>query len=48
MAKKLSVKHRKRRKDKATAYAAGKAPKRHKVAETRSQKAKQKKAYKMA
>ena len=45
MAKTLSAKHRKQRKDKATAYAAGKAPAAHKVAVERSKKAKAKNAY---
>jgi hypothetical protein len=45
MGKRLSVKHKKNRRDKATAYAAGKAPKGHKVAVERSKKALKKKAY---
>jgi hypothetical protein len=45
MAKRLSTKHRKRRKDKATAYAKGLAPARHKIAEERSKKAKKKNAF---
>lgn len=45
MAKRLSAKHKKQSKDKATAYAAGKAPKGHKVAVERSKKAKTKNAY---
>jgi hypothetical protein len=48
MARKLSAKHKKRRKDKATAYAAGKAPKKHKVAVERSRKAKRKNAYRQS
>ncbi|MDR3607322.1 MAG: hypothetical protein P4M08_08075 [Oligoflexia bacterium] len=47
MAKRLSIKHRKMSRDKATAYAAGKAPKKHKVAKERSEKAKLKNAYRM-
>jgi hypothetical protein len=47
MPKRLSVKHRKRRRDKATAYKAGAAPAKHKVAVERSRKAKLKKAYVM-
>ena len=42
MAKRLSTKHKKRRKDKATAYAKGEAPAAHKVAVERSKKAKKK------
>lgn len=45
MAKRLSVKHSKRRHDKATAYAKGLAPRDHKVAVERSEKAKKKNAY---
>ena len=45
MAKRLSVKHRKRRRDQATAYKNGQAPKAHKVAVERSRKAKLKNAY---
>jgi len=48
MAKRLSVKHRKRRHDKLTAYLAGTAPAPHKVAVERSKRAKKKKAYPMA
>lgn len=44
MAKRLSTKHKKRRKDKATAYAKGEAPAAHKVAVERSAKAKKKNA----
>lgn len=40
MAKRLSAKHRKQRRDKATAYKAGTTPKKHKVAVERSEKAK--------
>ncbi len=40
MAKRLSVKHRKTRRDKATAYKNGTAPAAHKVAVERSVKAK--------
>ncbi len=47
MAKRLSVKHRKRRQDQSTAYENGTAPAAHKVAVERSQKAKKKKAYPM-
>jgi hypothetical protein len=47
MAKRLSVKHRKRRHDQLTAYLQGKAPAKHKVALERSKKAKKKKAYVM-
>lgn len=47
MAKRLSVKHRKRRLDQATAYLSGNAPARHKVAIERSKKALKKKAYRM-
>lgn len=45
MARRLSVKHKKNRKDKARAYAAGTTPAKHKVAVERSVKAKLKKAY---
>ncbi|MCM2323452.1 MAG: hypothetical protein NDJ90_09345 [Oligoflexia bacterium] len=45
MPKRLSVKHRKTRRDKATAYKADQAPKAHKVAVERSKKAKKKNAY---
>jgi hypothetical protein len=48
MAKRLSVKHRKRRHDKLTAYRNGTAPAAHKVAVERSRRAKKKKAYPMA
>jgi len=48
MAKRLSTKHRKRRRDQATAYAKGEAPKGHKVAVERSKRALKKKAYRMA
>jgi hypothetical protein len=44
MAKRLSAKHKKRRKDKAVAYAKGLAPAPHKVAVERSKKAKKKNA----
>jgi hypothetical protein len=47
MATRLSVKRRKQSRDKATAYKTGTAPAKHKVAVTRSRKAKLKKAYKM-
>lgn len=42
MAKRLGAKHKKSRKDKATAYKTGQAPKPHKVAVERSKKAKKK------
>ena len=45
MAKRLRVKNTKRNKDKARAYGAGKAPKRHKVAVERAYKARKKRAY---
>jgi hypothetical protein len=45
MARRLSVKHRKRRADQATAYRTGNAPAKHKVAVERSRKAKLKNAY---
>ena len=48
MAKRLATKHKKRRKDKATAYAKGEAPKAHKVAVERSKKAKLKNAHRAA
>lgn len=48
MAKRLSTKHRKLRRDKAAARKAGTAPKAHKVAVERSVKAKKKKAYRAA
>jgi hypothetical protein len=47
MAKRLSVKHRKQRRYKATAYKAGKTPKKHKIAVERSKKANAKKAFPM-
>ena len=47
MAKRLSVKHSKRRTDQFTAYHAGTAPAPHKVAIERSKKAKKKKANPM-
>lgn len=47
MAKRLSVKHRKTRRNKALAYRTGNAPKPHKVAVERSRKAKLKKANRM-
>lgn len=45
MGRRLSTKHRKRRRDQATAYRAGKAPKRHKIAKARSRKARKKNAH---
>ncbi len=48
MAKRLRVKHSKRRHDQATAYDNGTAPKMHKVAAERKKKALKKKAYPMA
>jgi hypothetical protein len=48
MAKSISAMNRKRRKDKAVVYKAGKAPKKHKVAVERSKKAKKKLAYRAA
>lgn len=45
MAKRLSTKHRKTRRDKATAYKTGNAPEAHKVAVERSTKMKKKMAY---
>ncbi len=45
MAKRLSVKSKKRRADKATAYKNGTNPKGHKVAVERSKKALKKKAF---
>lgn len=45
MAKRLSTKHRKIRRDKATAYKTGTSPNAHKVAVERSTKAKKKLAY---
>lgn len=47
MAKRLSVKHRKRTHDQATTYAAGEAPKMHKIAKQRKKKALTKKAFPM-
>jgi len=47
MAKRLSVKHRKRRHDQLTAYQKGEAPAAHKVAVSRSRKARRKNAYRM-
>jgi hypothetical protein len=47
MAKRLSVKHRKQRHDKHTAYKEGNAPAPHKVAVQRSKRALKKKAYPM-
>jgi hypothetical protein len=47
MGKRLSTKHRKQRRDKATAYNADKSPWDHKIAEIRSKKALKKKAYPM-
>lgn len=44
MGMRLATKHKKRRKDKATAYAKGEAPAKHKVAVERSKKAKKKNA----
>jgi len=48
MGKRLSTKHRKQRKDKATAYSKDKSPKKDKVARARSTKAKFKKNNRMA
>ena len=48
MAKRLSTKHKKMKKDQARAYAQNKAPWDHKIAEARSKKALKKKAYRMA
>lgn len=48
MSKSISAMNRKRRRDKATAYKAGKTPKAHKVAVERSTKAKRKLAYRAA
>lgn len=45
MPKRLGAKHKKMTKDKAKAYATGKAPKAHKVAVERSKKAKKKNAH---
>jgi hypothetical protein len=45
MAKRLSVKRRKRTRDKAADYKKGTTPAKHKVAVERSKKAKLKKAY---
>ena len=47
MAKRLSVKSRKRLRDHARAYAAGETDRPHKVAVARSRKAKKKNAYRM-
>jgi len=47
MAKRLSVKNRKTRRDQLTAYLAGNTPAAHKVAVERSKRAKKKKAYPM-
>jgi len=47
MAKTLSAKHRKQRRDKAAAYKSGNAPKAHKVAVARSKRALKRKAYPM-
>ena len=47
MGKRLSTKHRKLRRDIATAYKAEKAPWDHKIATIRSKKALKKKAYPM-
>jgi hypothetical protein len=47
MAKRLSVKHRKSRRDQLTAYEAGNGPAPHKIAFERSKKAKKKKANHM-
>ena len=47
MAKRLSVKFRKNRRDLATAYKAGSKPAKHKVAVERSRKAKKKNAFRM-
>lgn len=44
MPKRLATKHKKRRKDQATAYTKGVAPAAHKVAVERSKKAKKKNA----
>lgn len=45
MPKRLSAKHRKSRKDKATALKTHGAPKKHKIALERSKKAKKKNAF---
>jgi hypothetical protein len=45
MAKRLRVRNAKRKRDKARAYSAGKAPKRHKVAVERAFKMRRKRAY---
>ena len=47
MAKRLSTKHKKQRRDKATAYKNDTQPKAHKIAVERSKKAKTKNAYRM-
>ena len=39
MAKRLSIKHKKMRKDKDTVYKKGEAPQRHKIAHERAKKA---------
>ncbi|MGK5090016.1 hypothetical protein WDW86_20895 [Bdellovibrionota bacterium FG-2] len=44
MPKRLGAKHKKLRRNKASAYKAGEAPKKHKIAEERSKKAKKKNA----
>jgi hypothetical protein len=46
MGKRLSVKHKKQRHDRATAYKAGETPSKHKVDAARSRRAKLKKANK--
>jgi hypothetical protein len=48
MAKRLSTKHKKRRKDQAVAYAKGEGPAAHKVAVERSAKARKKNANRSA
>ncbi len=45
MAKRLGAKHKKRRRDQATAYTKGEAPAAHKVAVERSKKMKKKMAF---
>ncbi len=47
MAKRLGLKHKKRRHDQLTAFLAGNIPAPHKVAVERSKRAKKKKAYTM-
>lgn len=47
MAKRLATKHKKMKRDKATAYKNGTAPQAHKIAVERSKKAKTKNAYRM-